>query len=426
LKLSRFFCSVFGFCALFLFFSLSKPKLAASHPSTFSMILSFLGVAVLVAALLLLIFLGAKSFSYRKCVSCRSFALIENNRKSCPKCRKGSPLPLFQPPSLRKIAPGPPGQPWKPPPPIVKQTLRLKTKPILPKGNFCPDVPEEAKSVRYLSSREKASTNISERSGCPPPKKKKRKIDEGKEMKLFTTTTDAISELVAFFSCPSCRSSKMEVKTSEDLEGGDCRLTFGCMKCDFFFCWDNSNVKTGSSPSKKRRWLPTFFAVNYLVSGGYYHDYQKMHNNVQPGMSEQSFLNLVKTCSREMEEFTQEELGKKRAQLKKEGKNLGWACSADGFYHIRGHHSDNASAAIYDVESGDVVFAQHGSKKGGAEKKGNYTGNSRKTLVQRNLYSYPFFFSFPLSSSFPSFLRFPLRIFSSNGRNPNGEVISRS
>jgi len=84
----------------------------------------------------------------------------------------------------------------------------------------------------------------------------------------------------------------------------------------------------------------------------------------QKGMSEGTFTSTMKWASEYMNEFLEEDLARVRKSLKEKGKEKNWECCADGFYHIRGHHSPNGSVALYDLETGEVAFAMHACKKG--------------------------------------------------------------
>jgi len=136
--------------------------------------------------------------------------------------------------------------------------------------------------------------------------------------------------------------------------------------------WESSSRKL-SGKTKEKRWLPTFVSLNYLLSGHYYHDYQKTLLSLTNGLSETSFLRLISWCSEQLEDFFQLKLKEARDEIKKEGKHLDWKCSGDGFYHIRGHHSNNSSAALIDLETNKVLFASHACKIG---KTANYSGDS--------------------------------------------------
>lgn len=140
-------------------------------------------------------------------------------------------------------------------------------------------------------------------------------------------------------------------------------ISFTC-DCGFFKDWESCSEKTGSSKTKQRRWLPTFVAVNYLISGLYFADYDKTLSSITSGLSKNTFESTVKWCSREMDIFLNGNLIKVQNELKEHNKHLAWECTADGFYHIRGHYSPNCSVALYDLESGKVAFAHHSCKKG--------------------------------------------------------------
>ena len=57
----------------------------------------------------------------------------------------------------------------------------------------------------------------------------------------------------------------------------------------------------------------------------------------------------------------------------KRGDKAQWTASFDGFYLTRGHHSNNSSAALHDVESDRIAWFTHRTKR---EKGSNWEGTS--------------------------------------------------
>ena len=55
---------------------------------------------------------------------------------------------------------------------------------------------------------------------------------------------------------------------------------------------------------------------------------------------------------------------KMRADIDKRGDRDQWAANFDGFYLTRGHHSNNSSATVHDIESDRIAWFTHHTKQG--------------------------------------------------------------
>ena len=53
-----------------------------------------------------------------------------------------------------------------------------------------------------------------------------------------------------------------------------------------------------------------------------------------------------------------------RADIEECGDWSQWMAGFDGFYLIRGHHSNNASASLHDVYSDLIAWFAHHTKRG--------------------------------------------------------------
>ena len=61
------------------------------------------------------------------------------------------------------------------------------------------------------------------------------------------------------------------------------------------------------------------------------------------------------------------------ADIDKQGDHKQWTTSFDDFYFTRGHHSNNSSAIVHDMESEGIAWFTHHTKRG---KDSNWLGIS--------------------------------------------------
>jgi len=376
---------------------------------------SWLSWALLFSLLFAFIFVLA---STRKCSSCRSIKFFENNLLTCRRCRNLPPLPRYLEPSSPK--PLPPVRPQAPGPiyffPSSNPLFSSHFSFFEPKGS-----PSQGRETEKEKEKEKEDEvwkgkgkeremeremgdgkrreikdPRDKQKGRQPPTKRKREPQERKENEVLLTTSEDVRNLIANFLCPLCKKrGGVDISQSFELEGGDHRIALACGNCEFECEWETCQrkfeEKREKSSTKQRRWLPSFVVLSYILSGQYYHDYEKTFKSFLKGVSEITFSRHIEWISKEIQEFFQKEMKYIRNEIKERNQHLKWNCSADGFYQIRGHHSPNCSAALFDMNTGKVVFAAHACKQG---KGANYQGLDPVLLLLVSIDNLLFFFFF--------------------------------
>ena len=112
----------------------------------------------------------------------------------------------------------------------------------------------------------------------------------------------------------------------------------------------------------------------FLVNGGYYADYAGVMQTTRlPTMHHSTLDKLVSCLSTHVERLAEWSCEQVRADIDRRGDRNQWAASFDGFYLTRGHHSNNSSATVHDMESDRIAWFTHRTKRG---KNSNWLGTS--------------------------------------------------
>ena len=129
-----------------------------------------------------------------------------------------------------------------------------------------------------------------------------------------------------------------------------------------------------SSGCKPKSWELNYPALAFLLNGGYYADYAGIMDMMGlPVMHHTTWDNLVTWVGTHVEQLTNWSCDQVRADIVKRGDKAQWTASFDGFYLTRGHHSNNSSATLHDVESDRIAWFTHRTKRG---KGSNWEGTS--------------------------------------------------
>ena len=133
-----------------------------------------------------------------------------------------------------------------------------------------------------------------------------------------------------------------------------------------------SNIR--SSGCKPKSWELNYPALAFLLNGGYYTDYASIMGMMGlPVMHHTTWDNLVSWVDTHVEQLAEWSCDQVKADIVKRGDKDQWTASFDGFYLTRGHHSNNSSATLHDVESDRIAWFTHRTKRG---KGSNWEGTS--------------------------------------------------
>ena len=129
-----------------------------------------------------------------------------------------------------------------------------------------------------------------------------------------------------------------------------------------------------STGCKPKSWELNYPALAFLLNGGYYVDYASIMGTMGlPVMHHTTWDNLVSWVGTHVEKLADWSCDQVRADIEKRGDKTQWTASFDGFYLTRGHHSNNSSATLHDVESDRIAWYTHRTKRG---KGSNWEGTS--------------------------------------------------
>ena len=137
---------------------------------------------------------------------------------------------------------------------------------------------------------------------------------------------------------------------------------------------DTAVCNIRSSGCKPKSWELNYPALAFLLNGGYYADYASILGTMGlPVMHHTTWDNLVSWVGTHVEQLAEWSCDQVRADIVKRGDKDQWTASFDGFYLTRGHHSNNSSATLHDVESDRIAWFTHRTKRG---KGSNWAGTS--------------------------------------------------
>ena len=132
-----------------------------------------------------------------------------------------------------------------------------------------------------------------------------------------------------------------------------------------------SNIR--SSGCMPKSWELNYPALAFLLNGGYYTDYASIMGMMGLPVMHTTWDNLVSWVGTHVEQLAEWSCDQVKADIVKRGDKDQWTASFDGFYLTRGHHSNNSSATLHDVESDRIAWFTHRTKRG---KGSNWEGTS--------------------------------------------------
>ena len=125
----------------------------------------------------------------------------------------------------------------------------------------------------------------------------------------------------------------------------------------------SSNCRMHTSGKKPKSWKLNYPALAFLVNGGYFADYAGIMGTLGlPTMHHSTWDKLVSCLGTHVERLAEWSCEQVRADIDKRGDRNQWAASFDGF--TRGHHSNNSSATVHDMESDRIAWFTHRTKCG--------------------------------------------------------------
>jgi len=193
---------------------------------------------------------------------------------------------------------------------------------------------------------------------------------------LFLAESSSLELISRQLFCDGCKSKGMELSQSDRGEGCKVSFLFVCRKCGWDFTWTNEAKQYGESKTKKSSWLSSYVCRSFLVSGKTFSEMEHLFGIMGVNHpSEQTFFREMEKTRKEVAQILEENLLENRERLMEKGDHKAWRCTTDGFYHHRGHYSDNASAALYDLPTGKILFRAHRSRTGVDH---NYSGSSKQ------------------------------------------------
>ena len=132
--------------------------------------------------------------------------------------------------------------------------------------------------------------------------------------------------------------------------------------------------RIASSSCRAKSWELNYPALSFMLNGGYYADYASIMGTMGLSvMHHSTWDNLVSWVGPHVDRLANWSCEQVRADIEKRGDRSQWMAGFDGFYLTRGHHSNNASATLYDVYSDRIAWFMHRTKRG---KDSNWQGTS--------------------------------------------------
>jgi len=176
---------------------------------------------------------------------------------------------------------------------------------------------------------------------------------------------------------PSTKMSLLE-KAAKALEEVGKELSVNEQKC--LMSSSEVTLQTTGNPSifntgtKPRCWNLNYPALAFMLNGGYYSDYDNVFGTMGlPVMHHTTWEGVVQWVGKYVERLAQWSCDQVRTKIVARGDKEQWQASYDGFYLTRGHHSNNASATLHDVQTDSIAWFAHRTKKG---KGANWGGTS--------------------------------------------------
>ena len=95
-----------------------------------------------------------------------------------------------------------------------------------------------------------------------------------------------------------------------------------------------------------------------MLNGGYYSEYDNGTMGL-PVMHHTTWEGVVEWVGKYVEKLAMWSCNQVRAKIIARGDQHQWQASYDGFYLTRGHHSNNASATLHDVQTDSIAWFAH-------------------------------------------------------------------
>ena len=148
---------------------------------------------------------------------------------------------------------------------------------------------------------------------------------------------------------------------------------FNCNKCGESASSPNQKLKTPGR-GRSKGYLNNFVAIVFLICGEYYKDYEHILGTLGvERFSERQFIRVIQWIAPIVEKLSVWSVQSCREIIRSRGQQNDLGINFDGFYLTRGHHSNNSSATVHDMDTGNIIGYSHRTKQG---KKANWQGTS--------------------------------------------------
>ena len=190
---------------------------------------------------------------------------------------------------------------------------------------------------------------------------------EGRSLSTQATAegvSEGVSEPLILVKACQCLENNGKVLTEE----AKTHITSTTVKYNY-----TGHPRIVSSSCRAKFWELNYPELSFMLNGGYA-DYASLMGTMGLStMHHSTWDNLVSWVGPHVDHLANRLCEQVRADIEKCGDHCQWMAGFDGFYLTRGHHSNNASATLYDVYSDRIAWFTHRTKRG---KDSNWQGTS--------------------------------------------------
>ena len=120
-----------------------------------------------------------------------------------------------------------------------------------------------------------------------------------------------------------------------------------------------------SNKGKQPSWTLNYTVLSFLLNGQNYVEYSSIIGMMGLQVMSQSRWNTIISIIRpHVDSLATKSCQQLCDQIIARGDKLSWKASFDGFYLIRGHHSNNFSATLHDISTDKIAWFPHRTKRG--------------------------------------------------------------